>query len=77
MFDSSMVNEPSGFEPLKFYCIYNIQQMDYVVQKISFQDICPKHTVKAKISLHVYWVRSLLGFCQVYMLQYSEAFMRP
>ena len=20
MFDSSMVNEPSGFEPLKFYC---------------------------------------------------------
>ena len=21
MFDSSMVNEPSGFEPLKFYCI--------------------------------------------------------
>ena len=22
VFDSSMVNEPSGFEPLKFYCIY-------------------------------------------------------
>ena len=20
MFDSSMINEPSGFEPLKFYC---------------------------------------------------------
>ena len=22
VFDSSMVNEPSGFEPLKFYCTY-------------------------------------------------------
>ena len=22
MFDSSMVKEPSGFEPLKFYCIW-------------------------------------------------------
>ena len=21
VFDSSMINEPSGFEPLKFYCI--------------------------------------------------------
>ena len=23
MFDSSVVNEPSGFEPLKFYCNYS------------------------------------------------------
>ena len=24
MFDSSMVNEPSGFEPLKFYCMSSL-----------------------------------------------------
>ena len=26
VFDSSMVNEPSGFEPLKFYCIQPIRK---------------------------------------------------
>ena len=26
VFDSSMVNEPSGFEPLKFYCILILQE---------------------------------------------------
>ena len=25
MFDLSMVNEPSGFEPLKFYCMYRYE----------------------------------------------------
>ena len=23
-FEAAMVNEPSGFEPLKFYCIYDL-----------------------------------------------------
>ena len=33
MFDSSMVNEPSGFEPLKFYCILHADSLRMVSTK--------------------------------------------
>ena len=28
-FETAMVNEPSVFEPLKFYCIYSVTQMGF------------------------------------------------
>ena len=36
MFDSSMVNEPSGFEPLKFYCIKMLLEL-----RLLFCEHCP------------------------------------
>ena len=29
MFDSSMVNEPLGFQPLKFYCIFKYSRLKF------------------------------------------------
>ena len=40
MFDSSMVNELSGFEPLKFYC--NVHSETYSIQ------IPPEESIAAK-----------------------------
>ena len=41
MFDSSMVNEPSGFEPLKFYYILIIEKHKvYFLFKQSFICLC-------------------------------------
>ena len=43
VFDSSMVNEPSGFEPLKFYCMLFI--------KVTF---CRLLLLKTKTCLHIH-----------------------
>ena len=32
VFDSSMVNEPSGFDPLKFYCIWHAYWLFVIYQ---------------------------------------------
>ena len=37
MFDSSMVTEPSGFEPLKFYCIAPGQEANGKSLDVSFR----------------------------------------
>ena len=62
-FETAVVNEPSVFEPLKFYCIYS-SNFEVFIHKSSLLLIC---------SVHVYVVNMLYTIFELSMVSEDTA----